>query len=67
MAKKLTAARKDKTLQTMLTALKETAQDVPKWPLQGIDPQEWEALPYRIRHNLTTIISSYIGETRAHG
>lgn len=50
---------KDPAFQKMLRSIVEGTPEVPKWPFDHVTPEEWEGLPYRIRHNLNTIIANF--------
>lgn len=60
MAKSLTIARKDKAFQRVLQTLKDDTPTVPSWPFANLTPEQWDALPYRVKHYMESSIRSYL-------
>jgi hypothetical protein len=66
---KVSAARADKSFQASLTKMVrdcvlDIGQEMPEWPFKSVTPAEWESLPYRVRYNISTMLSQYIKESR---
>lgn len=64
MAKPITKARKDASFQQVLKVITDVPE-VPAWPFKTITPEEWNAVPARIRKNYEGALAYYIEETRA--